>query len=283
MKATRTTLLLLVPATAAFVLLLAFPLFNIVNESFKLFVPGRVGSAEDAPYTLQNYSELLLPAYFNYYFTTFRLGFLASVIALAIGFPMAYVVARMRWELGRKLSIGFLIALMSLSVLVRVYSLELTFGAVGVLRPVLRFLDISQNDRTYTEWVVIAGLLHYIIPMSALTLVGTIQNVNPRLAEAAMSLGAARWKAHLTVTVPLSIRGILSAFLISYTLCISAFVVPMVLGKGRVLFVSNLIYNRFSEIANYPGGSSLSVMLLVVSLLIVYLISRISIRRWEGG
>ena len=57
----------------------------------------------------------------------------------------------------------------------------------------------------------------------------------------------------MTVTVPLSSRGILSAFLISYTLCISAFVVPMVLGKGKVLFVSNLIYNRFSEIANYPG------------------------------
>ena len=189
MKATRGPVLLLMPAVAAFTLLLILPLFRIVNESFKYFEPGRVGSAADAPYTLINYAEIFSTAYFNYFLTTFRLGLIASLIALVAAFPMAYVVARMRSGLGRKLSIGFLIAMMFLSALVRVYSLELTFGSVGVLRPVLRLLDISQNSRVYTEWVVIAGLLHYIIPMSALTLVSTIQNVNPRLVEAALASG----------------------------------------------------------------------------------------------
>ena len=96
-----------------------------------------------------------------------------------------------------------------------------------------------MNGRAYTEIVVILGLLHYLIPISALTLLGTLQNINPRLTEAAQALGAPRWRAHLTITVPLSVPGLLSAFLICFTLCLSAFVVPLILGKGKVLFLSD--------------------------------------------
>ena len=283
MRAARGALLLLLPALATFTFLLILPLGTIVEESFKYFEPGRVGSAADAPYTLANYTEVFTTTYFNYFFATFRIGLVASLICLVVAFPMVYIAARMRSGLGRKLAIGFLVALMFLSGLVRIYSIDLTFGTVGVIQPLLRLLEISPSSRTYIEATVIAGLLHYIIPLSALILVSSIQNVNPRLAEAAMALGSPRWKAHLTVTVPLNISGILSAFLISYCLCISSFVVPLILGKGKVLFVSNLIYNRFSEVTNYPSGSALSVLLLAVSLLIVYATARFAGRRWQGA
>ena len=99
--------------------------------------------------------------------------------------------------------------------------------------------------------------------MATLTLLGTIQNVDPRLVDAAQALGAPGWKAHLTITLPLCMRGLLAAFLFAFTFSISAFVIPMILGKGRVLFISNLIYNRFSEIANYPSGAAISIVLFV--------------------
>ena len=280
MKLSQNAFLLLVPAIAVFVGLLVLPIGGILVESFKLYVPGRVGSAADAPYTLANYLELLQPTYVGYFFTTFRLGAIAAIVALLVGFPIAYYVARTRSRRIRNVAIALLITLMFLSALVRVYSLELTFGTVGAMMPVLRFFEISTNSRTYIQWLVVAGLLHFIVPMAALILIGTIQNVNPRLVEAAQALGALRWKAHLTITVPLSTRGILSAFLICYTLSISAFVVPMVLGKGKVLFVSNLIYRRFSEVANYPSGSAISITLLVISLVIVYVVSRVASQRW---
>ena len=76
------------------------------------------------------------------------------------------------------------------------------------------------------------------------------------------------------------VPGLLSAFLISFTLCLSAFVVPMILGKGKILFVSNLIYARFSEIANYPSGSAISIIMLVLSLLIIYGVSYLVTSRW---
>lgn len=262
-------------------MLLVVPLVNVLDESFKLYVPGRIGSAKDAPYTLANYIELILPVYFFYFLDTYRLGLIACAVALFVAYPIAYYVARQPQGLKRKITVGFLIAMMFLSALVRVYSIELTFGPIGFLRQISSILGLPPNSRTMLEILVIAGLCHFIIPVSALVLIGTLQNLSPRLAEAAQALGAPRWKAHLTITIPLSARGILSAFLIGYTLSISAFVVPMILGKGKLLFVSNLIYSRFSEVANYPSGSAISIVMLVVSLLFIYLVSRVAAARWS--
>jgi putative spermidine/putrescine transport system permease protein len=122
--------------------------------------------------------------------------------------------------------------------------------------------------------------MHHNVPLSALILIGTIQNVNPRFADAAQALGAPRWRAHLSMTVPLSIRGILSAFLINFSIALSAFVNPWVLGKGKVLFMSNLIYARFGEAANYPSGAAIAIQLLVLSLAMIYVITLLAPARW---
>jgi ABC-type spermidine/putrescine transport system permease subunit I len=72
----------------------------------------------------------------------------------------------------------------------------------------------------------------------------------------------------------------MAAFMLCFTFSISAFVIPLVLGKGRVLFVSNLIYSRFGEVGNYPGGAALSIALLGLSLLVVYTLDRAAASRW---
>src|SRR5262249_37451142 len=140
---------------------------------------------------------------------------------------------------------------------------------------------IAPNGRRYIEFLVGAGLVHYIVPMATLTLLATIQNLDPRLIDAAQALGAPAWRAHVSITIPLCARGLLASFLFAFTFSISAFVIPMIPGKGRVLFISNLVYNRFSEIADYPSGAAISVVLFLVALTIVYLTSRQVSRRWH--
>lgn len=280
MKLNRRSWLLLVPAVLILTALLVLPLINVAIESFKQFIPGRIGSASDAPYTLANYIELLRPVYFYYFIDTLWIGLVACTMALILAYPIAYFIAHRSAGVTRKLSFGLLVAMIFLSTLVRVYSIEMTFGPVGFLRQIAALLGLSANGRIMLEILVILGLLHFVIPMSVLILLATLQNLNPRLVEAAQALGAPGWKAHLTVTLPLSARGILSAFLICYTLCISAFVVPLILGSGKVLFISNLIYSRFSEVADYPSGAAISIVMLVISLSIVYLVSRAAATRW---
>jgi len=265
---------LLLPGAAVYLGFFFLPLAGLFRESFRQFTPGGVGSAANAPFTLANYSELLTPSFAEFFLETMRISLLASLTGLLFAFPLAYWLARRLSPGWRATAVGFFVTLMFLSVLVRTYALELTLGAAGPLRPILLGVGIFPNGRGYIELLVAGGLLHYIVPMATLTLLATIQNVDPRLFDAAQNLGAPGWKAHLTITLPLCARGLLAAFLFSFTFSISAFVIPMILGKGRVLFISNLIYNRFSEVADYPSGAAISIVLFAVALTIVYVTSR---------
>jgi ABC-type spermidine/putrescine transport system permease subunit I len=273
-------LFLLTPALVLLVVLLFGPLVILFDESFRLYVPGRVGSASGAALTVHNYAELFSYAYVRFFLATFRLGLIATVLAVALGYPIAYRIGRMPSGPKRRTWITFLVAMLFLSAVARVYAVALSFGPVGLLPPLAHLLGANPNSGGMTEAVVIVGLLHYLIPIAALALLGTIQNISPRLIDAAEALGATRTVAHFTVTLPLSVRGIISAALICMTLCLSAFVIPMVLGKGRVLFVANLIYTRFSEVADYPSGAAISLVMFLISSLIIYGVTRLTSVRW---
>ena len=275
----RGVMLLLTPALLVFVCIFAAPIIDLATESFRVFVPGRIGSAADSPFTLDNYRELVSPAFAGVLVETFRISVGAALVGLLIAFPIAYGIVRRFSRRWRVACIGLMITLVLLSMLVRTYALELTFGSVGIAKPLLGLLGISPTSRWYIETLVGAGLLHAVIPISVLTLMGTVQNLDPRLIDAAQSLGAPAWRAHLSITLPLSLQSLVSAFLVSLTFSISAFVIPMVLGKGRVLFMSNVIYNRFSDVANYPSGAAVSIAMLLITLVVVYLVSLLQHRR----
>ncbi|MBV9053472.1 MAG: ABC transporter permease subunit [Hyphomicrobiales bacterium] len=270
------------PAGVVFSVFFWLPLGGLLLESFRPFTPGRIGAVSDAPLTLANYEELLTPSFLEFFMQTLRISLFASLVGLVFSFTLAYWITRRMSPRGRAIAVGFFVSLMFLSVLVRTYALELTFGAAGPFRAILLSFGVYPNSRGYIEVLVAAGLLHYIVPLATLTLLTTIQNVDPRLFDAAQTLGAPGWRAHLSVTLPLCRDGLLAAFLFSFAFSISAFVIPMILGKGRVLFVSNLIYNRFSEIADFPSGAAISAVLFAVSITIVYLTTRYVNRREAG-
>jgi ABC-type spermidine/putrescine transport system permease subunit I len=280
MKLNRTALLLLVPGGLVLVLLLFLPLLNVLYESFHQYVPGGVGGARDKPFTLANYLELAHPVYLRYLSEMIWMSLASTSIGVTAAYPIAYLIARRAAGRVRTVAIGFLVAMLFLSVLVRVYAIELAFGPVGMGPFIAGLMGVSGNSKVYTQFLVVLGLMHHNIPLSALILIGTIQNVNPRLADAAQALGAPRWRAHLEMTLPLSIRGLLSAFLINFSIALSAFVNPWVLGKGKVLFMSNLIYARFGEAANYPSGAAIAIQLLLLSLAMIYVIMRLAPSRW---
>ena len=273
-------LLLIGPVLLVFGVLYLVPLFFTLWESFKEFVPGRIGGVAGT-FTLENYRSLLHPVYLEYFLNTFRISLVATLLALLLGYPVAYHIARRRSGAVRTLLVGFLICMLFLGIVVRVYSLVLTVGPVGILYPVTTFFGFRHNNVVLIEASVVLGLVHTLVPLIALTLVGTIHNVNPRLEDAGLSLGASRLQAFLTITVPLSFPGVVSSFLLAYALAISSFIVPMVLGKGIVVFATNLIFERFSEVADFPGGSAIAVIMLVISVSIVYGLLRLVARRFD--
>lgn len=270
---------LLLPGALLFLGLIVLPFAELAIESFRPFTPGRIGSVEGAPWTLENYRQLLEPSFLVRVYDTLGISLLAAVLSVALSYPLAYLVVRRMTPGWRSGTIAVLVLLVLLSVLMRTYALELTLGSVTPFRPLLAALGIEPNSRSYIEALVLLGLLQASIPISTLLLLNTIQSVDPALEDAAKSLGAPGWKTHLAVTLPLSVPGLIAAFLVALATSLSSFVIPMILGKGRVMFVSNTIYSRFSDVANYPSGAAASMFMLAVCIVVVLLASSLAGRR----
>lgn len=281
MKRGGTTAALLAPALVIMAPLLLGPLFALGHESLKPFTSGRIGGDDAGALTLANYAQIAAPEYARYFYDTFRVGLISSAFALLLGFPMAHFIVRRAGSVTRRLLIGGLVGTLFLSIIVRIYAIAMTFGSNGPLAGFSRMLGIAPSSPDGAELMVVLGLMNTTLPLVALTLIGTLQNINPRLEEAAMSLGAPRWKTFFQVTVAMSLPGILSAGIIAYAFCISNLVVPMLVGRGFILFVSNLIYFRFSEVANFPSGAALSIVMMVLSVALFYGLLHLVRSNWQ--
>src|SRR5690349_9694732 len=149
---------LLLPVAVIYLGLFFLPLGWLLLESFRLYTPGSIGAAAGAPLTLANYAELLTPAFARFFLETMQISLLASVAGVLLAFPLAYWITRKLSARWRAIAVGFFVTLMFLSVLVRTYALELTFGAAGPLRPFLLAVGISPNSRDYIAILAGAGL-----------------------------------------------------------------------------------------------------------------------------
>ncbi len=275
------TALLLWPALIIVAPLLLGPLLALGHESLKPFVGGRIGGDDAGALTLDNYAQIAAPEYARYFLDTFRISFISAGLAMVLGFPMAHFIARRAGPLMRRVLMGGLVGTLFLSIIVRVYAIAVSFGPLGPLSGFGRLFGIAPASPDGAELMVVLSLMNTTLPLVALTLVGTLQNINPRLEEAAMSLGAPRWKTFFQVTVAMSLPGILAAGIIAYAFCLSNLVVPMLVGRGFILFVSNLIYSRFSEVANFPGGAALSIVMMVVSVALFYGLLHLVRANWQ--
>lgn len=272
---------LLAPGALIVLVLLVAPILLMAVESFRPFVAGQVGSGRG--WTLRNYAELMEPAYAFYFWETFRVGFIVSGVALLLGTPLALTAARTRRRWLRVAIFGLLIGLLFMSLIARLYAIQMTWGSNGPLAFFGTLIGVPARSTGFAVIQVAMGLLHFVLPMVALILIGTFQNINPRLEEAAASLGAPRWRVALGVTLPLALPGLLSAYMIALAMCISSFVVPLILGRGIVLFATNLMYVRFSDIANYPSGAAIGLVMFVLAAAIIYAMTRLVRRLTPGG
>jgi putative spermidine/putrescine transport system permease protein len=268
MRVTALRWALLAPGLLILAGLLAAPVALMGIESFRPFIAGRAGAG--AGWTLRNYSELLEPAYVFYFWETFRIGFLVSAVAVLLAAPLAWQAARTQRRALRVAIFGLLIGLLFMSLVARLYAIQMTWGSTGPLAFFGTLIGVPARSARYAEVQVIIGLLHFVLPVAALMLIGTFQNISPRLEEAAAALGAPRWRVALDVTLPLAIPGLFSAFMIGFAMCISNFVVPLILGRGIVLFTTNLMYVRLTEVANYPSGAAIGLIMLTLAIAVVY-------------
>jgi len=255
---------------------LVLPFANVALLSVYLHSPTKIAIAE---FTTANYSKLWELYYANLFFRTLRLSLAVTVVCVALGYPLAYLLARAR---PRIMTLGLFLLIMPLmvSTVIRVFGWVVILGNQGLVNQALRRLGAGDGVQLlHTEGAVIIGLAQQSMPFMVLPLMASIERISPSLEEAARNLGAS-WGQMFTRTIlPLSMPGLLSGALLVFSVSMSAFVTPALMGGRRSRMIGQQIYEEVLSAYNWPGAASLTIVLALLMLGLVGLALWASRRR----
>ena len=239
-------------------------LLSVFQFSFRAFVPG---SMDVGGLTLANFTTLNKSIYLDAFINTLRLSVETTVLSLLVAYPLAYALVRVRRRVLKSAILIISITPLFLGEIVRTYSWIIVLGGNGFLNTMLRKLGIIDQPLSlmFTHLGVLVALVHVTIPVVVLMLATAISHINRDYEKAAQSLGAGPIRTFLTVTLPLSMPGILASITTSFAWTFSAFATPQMIGGGRVPTVSTLVYQLGFSSMNFPLAASLSVMGLALT------------------
>ncbi|BBB15275.1 spermidine/putrescine ABC transporter membrane protein [Candidatus Rickettsiella viridis] len=225
-------------------------------------------------FTLENYRALINPIYFKVFWHSFCIAGLCTLICLCLGYPFAYLLARMQSKY-KSLLLFLVIIPFWTSSLIRTYAIISILKAKGLLNTVLLSLGIIHKPLSilYTPSAVIIGLVYSLLPFMILPLYANIEKLDIRFIDAARDLGANTITIFARVILPLTLSGIVGGIVLVFLPAMSMFYIPDILGGAKSLLVGNLIQNEFLSAHNWPLGSAVS-MVLTLSMGLLLLIYR---------
>ena len=254
--------ILLSPALGAVTLLLLVPLVFIVVYSFWL---RTATGADVVGFHLDNWNEALTdPFYRDILLNTLKIAGITTVVCALMGYPAAYFIARSR---GNKAMLLLLLMLpFWISYIIRTMSWINILGVSGAFNSALMAIGLLDEpiQMLYNETTVILGLVHFLLPFMVLNVFVSLDGIDETLEQAANSLGATRWQAFTEVTLPLSLPGLAAGGLLCFVLAAGTYITPLVLGGPTDAMFANLVFEAIITQLNWPLGSALSLMLLVV-------------------
>lgn len=225
------------------------------------------------PFTLAPYSELFNSIYFKIFKESFIIAGSCTLICLLIGYPFAYIIARMQNRYKGLLILLIIIPFWTSS-LIRSYSMITILKQKGLLNSLLMSLGLIDKPLSllYTNTAVIIGLVYNLLPFMILPLLTNIEQLDGRLIDAARDLGANRITTFRKIILPLTLPGILSGSILVFLPAMTIFYIPDLLGGSKSMLLGNLIQNQFLISQNWPLGSAISIvfMLLLAFLLLIY-------------
>ena len=240
-----------------------------------LFYMSFIG--RDGTLSLENYTRMLdSKAYIRIFITTFKISFLTTLICALIGYPLTYFMSQLPKKWAGICMIGVLIPFWT-SLLVRTYAWLVLLQKKGLLNNLLLDLEIISEPIKFVHNTsgTLIGMAHIMLPFLILPLYANMRSIDKDCVRAAASLGATPSRAFWTVFFPLSIPGLLAGLLIVFVLCLGFYVTPAVLGGGRVIMAAMKISSNIELYFSWGAASALGVVLLVVTMAILFVASRL--------
>ena len=255
--------ILLSPALAAVAFLLVVPVLFILVYSFWL---RSAAGAEIPGFYLDNWAEVFSDAFYrDILFSTLRIAAITTVLCALLGYVPAYFIAMSETRF-KTLLLLLLILPFWISYIIRTMSWINILGASGGLNRMLIYLGLIAEPLQilYNEWTVILGLVHFLLPFMVLNVFVSLDGIDRNLLDASRSLGASEFQSFREVTLPLSLPGLAAGGLLCFVLSAGTYITPLVLGGPRDAMFANLVFEAIITQLNWPLGSALSIVLLVV-------------------
>src|SRR6185437_13401793 len=234
-------------------------------DAFDKPTAGRVAPHGD--FVLTNFNCVFsLPQYYNSALLTIEIAVVSSIIAAILGYPLAYLIAKIEHPAWNTVLMILVLASMQLDGVIRLYGMMVLLGDNGLI------------NGTLIRWHSIDKPL----PLMVLSLIGVIRGISPSFEEAARSLGASPWRAFRTITLPLTMPGLLAGMLLVFALSSSSYVVAALMGGWKVWVLPIHIFERISNSGQWQFGAALSTILFVINISAVFVYLAAS-SRMTGG
>lgn len=231
--------------------------------------------------TLENFTYFLTRrVYLMAILRTFFIGASVGLLVAFVSFPLAYFLIRTTSRF-KGVLIALSLAPLLASVVVRTYGWYVLLDRFGALNELLLGLDLITERIAFIPSTggIIVGLAHALLPYGVLTNLAALSALNPNLEKAAMSLGASRAKTFVLVVLPHCAPGLIASFLLAFSIAISAYATPAILGGPSSQTIATLVYTFMMQVLDWSLGAALATILIVSTVLVLYLSSRFGGRR----
>jgi spermidine/putrescine transport system permease protein len=259
-RSTAVTTLLVLPASLWYLIMLVLPLAIVVVMSFGLH--GKFGAYAPG-FTLDNYASAfknLTP-----FTTSLVLAFAGTILCLLAALPMAYFIAT-RARRRKSLLIVLLVVPFWTSFLIRTYAWLTILGPDGLGG----FIGNAIGDTSFrilgTPVAVLIGVVYGYLPLMIFPIYVTLERMDRTLVEASKDLGAGRWSTFRQITLPIIAPGLITGSILVFIPLMGEYVIPAILGYGRVFLIGNQLVLQFLESRNWTEGSARAVVLILIML-----------------
>lgn len=233
---------------------------------------------------LGNYAAMVKDSqYVLAYLSSIKIAVIATLFTLLIGYPMAYVISRMR-PAARNVAMMLVVLPSWTSFLIRVYAWIGILDRNGLLNQLLLKIGVidAPLQILYTPTAAYIGIVYCYLPFMVLPLYANLVKLDNRLLEAAYDLGAKPWQAFLRITLPLSRTGIIAGCMLVMIPAVGEFVIPEMLGGPDTLMIGRVLWGEFFNNRDWPTASAVAIVMLALLLVPILLFNRVQQRELEG-
>ncbi|MBG9588391.1 ABC transporter permease [Cytobacillus firmus] len=275
------TWLLLLPTLGIFIFFFLLPLFFLFITSFKSF-DASTGVGNE--WTLQNYIKFMSdPFYLGVVWRTVKIALLTTLITIVISYPVAFQISKSKGRARNYLTLLVLSPLL-ISMVIRCYGWVILLSNNGVVNNTLLKLGWIDQPLTllYTELSVVIGMVHVLFPYMVLSIMGSLEKIDPSVIRASQNLGASSFRTFVSILLPLTLPGVFAGSVMVFSLSVSSFVTPAILGGPQVKVMSYLTYEQVAVMLNWPYGGAIGFLLILIATITIIAYSKILARSEKG-